>query len=110
MRSSTLEPKADYTLYSRGIAYRDQGNLDQAIADFTAALGINPNYTPAYHERGVAYRMKGDRELAIADFREAIRLDPTNSILSRNALEFARRADDCTRSAPARRARSAEVR
>ena len=27
------QAKADYTLYSRGIAYRDKGNLDQAIAD-----------------------------------------------------------------------------
>ena len=35
MRSFELEPKADYTLYSRGIAYRDKGNLDQAITDFT---------------------------------------------------------------------------
>ena len=32
--------------------------------------------------------MKGNRDLAIADFREAIRLNPTNSTLSRNALEL----------------------
>ena len=33
-----LEPKADYTLFSRGTAYRDKGDLDQAIADYTEAL------------------------------------------------------------------------
>ena len=38
---------------------------DRAIADFNAALTINPNYAEAYNNRGNAYADKGDYDRAI---------------------------------------------
>jgi tetratricopeptide (TPR) repeat protein len=50
--------------------------FDQAIADFTQALRLDPNNATIYVERGNAYDNKGDFDQAIADHTQAIRLDP----------------------------------
>jgi tetratricopeptide (TPR) repeat protein len=60
----------------RGKAYLTSGNTDAAIADFSAALNVRPNYIDAYIERAVAYRTKRQYDLAIADLTGAIRLRP----------------------------------
>ena len=57
-------------------AYRDKGDTDRAIADYTEAIRLDPKFAIAYNNRGLAYRDKGDTDRAIADFTEAIRLDP----------------------------------
>jgi Flp pilus assembly protein TadD len=33
----------------------NKGNLDQAVADFTQAIKLNPNDTGVYYSRGTAY-------------------------------------------------------
>jgi len=50
----------------------EQGNLDQAIIDYTKAIDIDPNLSKAYDNRGVAYAKEGSLPRAIADFTMAI--------------------------------------
>ena len=50
-----------------GIAYFSQGQFDQAIAEFSKALEINPRYANAYIYRGAAYDIKGQYDQAIAN-------------------------------------------
>ena len=67
----------------RGDAYLQKGDLDEAIADYTEAIRLDPNDAGAYRNRGVAYWVKGDldkAEKAIADWTEAIRLNPDDTI------------------------------
>lgn len=60
----------------RGLARQAKGNLDQAIADYTEAIRIDPKLAAAYNNRGWALNEKQEPDRAIADFDQAIRLDP----------------------------------
>lgn len=61
---------------NRGIIYSQMQNWDAAIADFSAAIQLDPNYVDAYKRRGIAYRSKKDSARALADFNEVSRLRP----------------------------------
>lgn len=62
-------------LCQRGDYYRLSGNLDAAIADFTAAIEEEPSYAYAYYKRGWCYEMKGDRKAAIEEYNIGIEMD-----------------------------------
>jgi tetratricopeptide (TPR) repeat protein len=55
---------------NRGIAYKMMGDHDQAIANFSKALEINPRLAAAYVNRGRAYRSKDQYDRAISDDRQ----------------------------------------
>jgi tetratricopeptide (TPR) repeat protein len=63
-----------------GNVFFDQGEYDDAIAEYTEALAIDPNYAAAYDSRGDAYLDKAEYDLAIADYDQVIRLYPTEAI------------------------------
>ena len=60
----------------RGQCYAQTGEFDQAIADFTEAIRLDPKVARHYRNRGNCYGETGEPDKAIADFTEAIRLDP----------------------------------
>jgi tetratricopeptide (TPR) repeat protein len=68
---------------NRGVAYRDKGDVDRAIADFSEAIKLDPILARAYHNRGIAYRAKGDLSRAVADQEVAIKLDPIYGVVNR---------------------------
>ena len=49
---------------------------DAAIADYSAALKINPAMGDALNARGELRRAKGDRPRALMDFTAALKVDP----------------------------------
>lgn len=76
-------PAAD-TQEAGGLVRRGEADLankdyDLAIADFNAAIRLDPKLAAAFNKRGVAYYEKHDYDRAIADHTEAIRLDPKYS-------------------------------
>jgi tetratricopeptide (TPR) repeat protein len=62
-------------LNNRGVLLSGQDD-DRAIADYDAAIAINPQYAAAFYNRAQAWRHKGDTAKADADAAEAVRLDP----------------------------------
>jgi tetratricopeptide (TPR) repeat protein len=64
--------------FSRGDAYYNKGNYDQAIEDYTKAINFNPDSAIEYCYRGDAYKNKGNYDQAIADYTKAISFDPNN--------------------------------
>ena len=71
-----LDPKNAAALNSRGLAYRKTGDLDKAIADYSAAIQLNPVYALVCNNRGYVFETRGDKQAAAADFRRALALDP----------------------------------
>ncbi len=72
------------TLQHRGAAYVKTRDYDRAIADYDAALRLDPNNPHTYNSRGFASQKKGDHDRAIADYDAAIRLDPRNPLYFHN--------------------------
>jgi tetratricopeptide (TPR) repeat protein len=68
----------------RAAQWLTEGEPDRALADYAAALELDPDCALAFCDRGVAYSTKGDRIRAIADYDQAIRLDPQLTAAIRN--------------------------
>jgi tetratricopeptide (TPR) repeat protein len=62
----------------RGHAYVDTGDLDRAMADFEAAIRLDPKYFDGYNGRGRVYQARRDGVRALGEYEVAIRLDPNN--------------------------------
>jgi len=61
---------------NRASAYAERAANNEAIADYSAAIKINPKDASAYSGRGQAKLAKGDHKGAIADLSEAIGMQP----------------------------------
>ncbi len=59
----------------RGNDYIAAGKLDEAIADYGAAIGLDAKSMLAYAARAIAYWRKSDRDHAVADYRKAASMD-----------------------------------
>jgi tetratricopeptide (TPR) repeat protein/S1-C subfamily serine protease len=74
----TLAPRALWYL-NRGILYHNQQKYNLALADYTKAIELNPNYALAYNNRGTLYDDQQKYELALADYNQAIELNRNNA-------------------------------
>ncbi len=64
-------------LFNSGLAKSEAGDFQGAIADYTAAIRLNPNYAKAYNKRGIIHgRNLQNYPAAKADFDRAIAINP----------------------------------
>ena len=54
-----------------GVALRDQGKLEEAVAEFRTAIRLNPDYAEAHYNLGFALHSQGKLEEAVAEYRKA---------------------------------------
>jgi tetratricopeptide (TPR) repeat protein len=66
--------------YNRGVSRQTAGQLDLAIADYTQAIALQPQYADAYHQRASSYMGKEAYQQAIDDFTMEITIDPQRTI------------------------------
>ena len=59
-----------------GVALAREGNHDAAIAEYHAALQINPNYPAAHYNLGDSLTAKGNLDGAIAQYQLALKIQP----------------------------------
>jgi lipoprotein NlpI len=79
---------------ARGAEWSAKGEHDRAIADYDAAIRLNPKSADAFHNRGSAWANKGEPDKAIADYDAAIRLDPAESSpYAGRAVEYSIKGD-----------------
>jgi tetratricopeptide (TPR) repeat protein len=62
--------------YNIAQVYAFTGRLEDAVAYYTAAMEMDPNYSEYYNERGSAYLKLGRLDKALEDFLEAVELSP----------------------------------
>src|SRR6476469_8870175 len=63
-------------LYNRGVDKLDGGDYKGAIADFDAAIRLDPNDSEAFYNRAYTRHILGQVQEAINDYTEAIRIKP----------------------------------
>jgi lipoprotein NlpI len=65
---------------NRGIAYTRIEQGDKALADFNAAITLNPRYENAYVNRGDVLHFKGQYEKAIAEYDAALKIERDDDV------------------------------
>lgn len=63
-------------LVARGGALTRKDQVERAIADYDAAIPLDPGQADLFNARGELWWKKGDRPKALADFATAIKLNP----------------------------------
>ena len=63
----------------RGFCHHAAGQYEQAIADKSKAIELEPDNADYWESRGTSYHEFGQLELAIADKSKAIKLEPSNA-------------------------------
>jgi tetratricopeptide (TPR) repeat protein len=60
---------------NRGLAYQAKSDNEQAIADFTEAIRLEPKFAHAFYNRSTVYQSEDDFDHAIAGYSKVIQLD-----------------------------------
>jgi tetratricopeptide (TPR) repeat protein len=83
---SLLAPVSPDEYYERGVAEYEEGNINEAIANFDRAIQSDPDRVNAFINRGLARQASGDLPGAIADYRQAIKLEPRGEVAFRQQV------------------------
>jgi tetratricopeptide (TPR) repeat protein len=80
--TSEIQTRADasWAYNQRGFIRDEKGQFDAALADFDAAIRIDPTFPRAYNNRGLAWAHKNQFDKALADYDEALRLNPSDAL------------------------------
>ncbi len=74
--------------YRRGMNYRDDNKYDQAIADFSRAIRLRPDWSWPLVARGHAYAWSKRYDQGIADQEAAVRMDPSAVTCSARGMDL----------------------
>ena len=82
-----LDVRSFSALYNRGNSYAAEGAYEQALADYSAALAIQPT-AETQHNRANALAALGRSEEALKGYDAAITLDPANALYAANRAKL----------------------
>ena len=81
---SGINPQYAEAHYNLGVGLKDQGRLDEAIAEYREALHIKSGLQEAHFALGKALYDQGKIDAALAEYREALRINPHDVVLHNN--------------------------
>jgi len=64
--------------YSEGCRLADERKFEEAVAEYSGAVEIFPQFTEAVDNRGLAHMDLGDLDSAVADFQHSLTIDSDN--------------------------------
>jgi tetratricopeptide (TPR) repeat protein len=79
---SASPPNSAAAYVERAVFFSAHDEHARAIADYDAAIRLDPGDAFIYLLRGHGYESLGRREQAIADYRKALSLDPDDGLSS----------------------------
>lgn len=75
-----VDDSDDDAVRQRGDEYKLQNQLEKAIADYTSAINLSPQYArSSYESRAAAYEALGKSDLADKDRQSALKLEQTKA-------------------------------
>ena len=82
--TATLSEQAQASMQAavhnvQGLAYKHGGQLKLALAEYDAALALDPNNAEALDNRGVIWNAQGKYDRALADYNRALKLSPSDA-------------------------------
>ena len=80
MQRPAIRPDFAEACYNRGVALKELGRLDEAVASYDKAIQIRPDYADAYSNRGAALQELGRLGEAAENYRKAISIAPQNGL------------------------------
>ncbi|UCH51863.1 MAG: tetratricopeptide repeat protein [Chloroflexota bacterium] len=80
----------------QGDSYAEQGQIEEAVGEYSQAIELSPKLSAAYIGRGLAYFDQGQWTLTIRDLNRAIELAPqfTTELSPKLALAYSNRGHD----------------
>ena len=78
--------------YASGLAHAEKGELERAIADYTQAIALKPDYADAYYKRSKAWLRLGEIEKAKADMKISSNIGISVTTASEEILHTYQRA------------------
>jgi len=72
-------PDVYYGYWMRGNLEKADGNLQDALQDYSKAILLNGKFDDSYYNRGIIYDKLGNRHAAISDYDKAIAINPKSS-------------------------------
>lgn len=76
-------------------AHLSQGLYQDAIADYTQAIALQPGHCRALYNRAFSYDRLGHAEEAVADYTCALKLEPGNATALHNRGSLFERLGRC---------------
>jgi superkiller protein 3 len=73
-----LEPEFWQARYLLGVELAAQGKIEEARAQFSAAIRYRPDFAPSHLNLGVLLAKQEKPDQALAEFRTTLQLDPAN--------------------------------
>lgn len=69
----------DKGYYNLGIYYFKKGHYEEALRNYTKAIGANQNFGEVYNSRGIVYAAMGRYDDALSDYTRAMAIDPASA-------------------------------
>lgn len=69
-------PRSALDYFARAVAWSALDKMDDALADYSKTIELNPRYVRAYAKRGLIYLDNKQADLAFSDFSKAIEINP----------------------------------
>jgi tetratricopeptide (TPR) repeat protein len=88
-----LEPNYEPALETLGHIHEEQGNLTDAVQDYTKSIALNPMSEYSYRQRGRCYKILGKEKEAISDIKNVLRINPKSYLAYWDIADLSEKAE-----------------